>query len=522
MDSPSPRRTLFLLWSIAGLVLAGGILLARREKQLRYDRDREAVRSFAAAAQARLQRLEDLYQDHLTRLGREAVPNALETASAAHEVTGVMQVSLLHPGPAGIGDFHALVDEAPDGGVPLPVLPGKVDPVAPGRSVVVLDEDRLFGRASGWIDEPGKPLMYYVNRTTVETAVIVVSRAAVGESIGEWLRKWSVKSFEPVHATGGPDQLREGAEILAGVGTGVSGALPPDLILPLRSRFGSFEVVSWDVRKDVVQYHPATLAVSAALAAVIAILGFIVYLAQRREHAIATQRVSFVNRVSHELRTPLTNILLNVDLALELAEDAPEESARRLGLVRIEARRLGRLIENVLSFSRSEEGKMEVRSAPCVPAEIVSTVIDQFAPSFERRGLRIERRDENADVACLCDADALAQILGNLLSNVEKYVPGGVVGITTRLAGGEMVVRISDEGPGIPPEAIERIFHPFERVHSVVNEGASGTGLGLAIARDLATRLGGSLRLVSTPPDSGSCFELRIPAPPVTAPHPKP
>lgn len=525
MDSPSPRRTLFLLWSIAGLVLAGGILLARREKQLRYDRDREAVRSFTAEAQARLQRLEDLYQDHLTRLGREAVPNALETASAAHEVTGVMQVSLLHPGPAGIGDFHALVDAAPDGAVPLPVLPvlpGTADPVAAGRSVVVLDEDRLFGRASGWIDEPGKPLMYYVNRTTVETAVIVVSRSAVGESIAEWLRKWSVKSFEPVQATGGPDQLREGAEILASVGTGVSGALPPDLILPLRSRFGSFEVVSWDVRKDVVQYHPATLAVSAALAAVIAILGFIVYLAQRREHAIATQRVSFVNRVSHELRTPLTNILLNVDLALELAEDAPEESARRLGLVRIETRRLGRLIENVLTFSRTQEGKMEVNTSACVPAEIVSSVIDQFVPSFQRRGLTIERVDENADATCLCDADALAQILGNLLSNVEKYVPGGVVGITTRLAGAELLVRISDQGPGIPPEAVERIFHPFERIHSAVNEGASGTGLGLAIARDLATRLGGSLRLVSTPPDSGSCFELRIPAPPVPAPHLKP
>jgi signal transduction histidine kinase len=129
--------------------------------------------------------------------------------------------------------------------------------------------------------------------------------------------------------------------------------------------------------------------------------------------------------------------------------------------------------------------------------------------------LSIERLDENADAACLCDADALAQILGNLLSNVEKYVPGGVVGITTQVAGGELVVRISDQGPGIPQEAVERIFRPFERLHSSVNEGASGTGLGLAIARDLATRLGGSLCLVSSVSGSGCCFELKIPAPSV-------
>jgi signal transduction histidine kinase len=284
--------------------------------------------------------------------------------------------------------------------------------------------------------------------------------------------------------------------------------------LPLRSRFGALELASWDERKTRIHYHPATLAISATLAAVIAALGVAVFLAQRREGAIAARRVSFVNRVSHELRTPLTNILLNIDLATDLAEDEPEESKRRLELVRIEARRLGRLIENVLTFSRTEEGKMELRAIPCIPAEIVTSVIESFFASFERRGLKIERTDENAAEPCVCDADALAQILGNLLSNVEKYVPGGVVGIRTRVAKGELTIRVADEGPGIPDEAAERIFRPFERIHSVVNEGSSGTGLGLAIARDLAHRLGGQLTLLSSGQDGGACFELRIPTAP--------
>ena len=116
---------------------------------------------------------------------------------------------------------------------------------------------------------------------------------------------------------------------------------------------------------------------------------------------------------------------------------------------------------------------------------------------------------------CTLDADGLAQILANLLSNAEKYVPGGTVEITSSWTADLLTVRVSDEGPGIPAEAAERVFRPFERLHSRVNEGAAGVGLGLAIARDLATRLGGSLTLVPCP--RGASFELQVPAPPAPA-----
>ncbi len=514
MHSPSPRKTLLLLWGIAGVVLIGGVLLARQERQVRSERNHEAMRNFAAAAQVQLQRLEDLYQDHLARIGREATPNSKETGRTADDITGILQVSLLHPSRAGLQDFHTLVSASPDGPPPLPTFSAHTGSSALAGSMVVLDEDRLFSRDNGWIEEPGKSLMFHVKRTSVELSVIVVSRPVVAEVIQEWLRRWAVAAFEPVRVSGGPDQLRADGKILATAG--LEEADPPDLLLPLRSRFGSFELASWDTRKTLVYYQPATLAITVALTVIIALLGGVVFLTQRRDLASAAQRVSFVNGVSHELRTPLTNILLNIDLAIEMAAEEPEESTRRLALVRIEARRLGRLIENVLTFSRTEEGKMEVNSRACIPAEIISSVIDQFNPSFQRRALTIQRADENTQSACLFDADALAQILGNLLSNVEKYVPGGVVEISTRIESGELTLRITDQGPGIPPEAAEFIFRPFERIHSAVNEGASGTGLGLAIARDLAHRLGGTLRLQPTLAGSGSCFELRIPAPPAS------
>jgi signal transduction histidine kinase len=511
MDSPSPRKTLLLLWGIAVIVLLGGVLLARQERQVRCERNHEALHHFTASVQAQLQRLEDLFQDHLARIGREATPNSKETGRMAQNITGILQVSLLLPSRAGLQDFHAIVSASPDGPTPLPIFSFGTCPAALADSFVFLDESRLFSRDSGWVDEPGKPLMFHLKRPSAEIAVIAVHRPVVAEAIQEWLRKWAAASFEPVRVAGGPDQFRAGGEILAAVGLAETGA--PDLLLPLRSRFGSFELASWDTRKTLVYYQPATLAVTVVLAVIIALLGGVVFLAQRRDHASAAQRVSFVNGVSHELRTPLTNILLNIDLAMELAEDDPEESHGRLALVRIEARRLGRLIENVLTFSRTEEGKMAVNSRACIPSEIISSVIDQFIPSFRRRALTIQRVDENTHSTCLCDADALAQIVGNLLSNVEKYVPGGVVTVSTRLVAGELILCISDQGPGIPPEAAELIFRPFERIHSTVNEGASGSGLGLAIARDLAQRLGGTLSLQLTTIGSGSCFELRIPAP---------
>ena len=104
MHAPSPRKTLLLLWGTAAVVLIGVSLLARQERQVRLDRDRAPLRAFAAEAQSRLWRLEDLYQDqdHLVRLGRELIPKALETGRAADEITGILQVSLLPSGASGI------------------------------------------------------------------------------------------------------------------------------------------------------------------------------------------------------------------------------------------------------------------------------------------------------------------------------------------------------------------------------------------------------------------------------------
>src|SRR5690606_30087073 len=118
---------------------------------------------------------------------------------------------------------------------------------------------------------------------------------------------------------------------------------------------------------------------------------------------------------------------------------------------------------------------------------------ENFRPALVRRCISIETNVGPGSRALL-NPDALSQITGNLISNVEKYAAeGGWLGLEYHQTRGSLVLEIRDRGPGIPAEARQRIFRPFERVTDSINEGSSGTGLGLAIARELAARMGGSL-----------------------------
>jgi signal transduction histidine kinase len=512
MFSITPRATLLLLFILAAMIFCGGVRLARQEETVRIERDREALRRFSGELQVELQRLETLYESDLARFARISKPSdAFGVRDAGDRLVGVRQFSLLHRNPKlAAADVHVQIEKAVKGHMPIPALENSREG---GTSPsVLLPKEKLFddrGETSGWIEEPGKPVIFWDRVASDEVVALIIDGAAVETAISEWLKTWAAPRFEPVRAGRGPDQFRRGdGRALLTEGNAV--AERPDLLLPFRTHLGIWELASWDRRATRVHYDSAVLAASSVLAALVALLAIVIFDQQRRAAALAAQRVSFVNRVSHELRTPLTNILLNVDLASDLIEDAPEP-ARRLALVQEEARRLGRLIDNVLTFSRHEQGKLRAEPRACVPASVIRSVVEQFAPSFQRRALEIGYGGD-LSAACLLDADALSQILANLLSNVEKYVPGGVVRIDGALADGELKVIVADQGPGIPAEAAERIFFPFERLGSRVNEGATGTGLGLAIARDLAIAMGGSLRLV--PSSRGASFELCVPAPP--------
>jgi signal transduction histidine kinase len=245
---------------------------------------------------------------------------------------------------------------------------------------------------------------------------------------------------------------------------------------------------------------------------------FLIWRARTRESRLAAQRVSFVNQVSHELKTPLTNIRLYAELlegAHEAADiEASDPAARHLAVIMRESDRLSRLIKDVLTFARGEEQKLAVSLRPTVPDEVVQATLATHAPSLAQAGIAVETTLA-AKTPVMCDPDALAQIVSNLISNVEKYARQGQwLGLATSQHGDRTVIRVSDRGPGIPRAQRDKVFEPFWRASDKLSDGVTGTGIGLDIARRLARLHDGELRVVDGD-GPGAVFELTITTAPI-------
>lgn len=250
-----------------------------------------------------------------------------------------------------------------------------------------------------------------------------------------------------------------------------------------------------------------------ALAFALGGLALYLYREHTREIRNAQQRVNFVNQVSHELKTPLTNIRMYAELlADQLGEHDDDSKPRRyLGVIVAESQRLSRLILNVLNFARLQRERLQLHRQPGRVDDVVSATLNSFRPALQAKGIAIDFRP-NAPQTVSLDADALEQILNNLLSNVEKYAAaGGRLEVATSHAGTHSQVTVRDYGPGIPARERERIFAPFYRLSDRLSDGVTGTGIGLTIARELARLHGGELRLIEGDNGAaGACFQLSL------------
>ncbi|MBQ0757952.1 MAG: HAMP domain-containing histidine kinase, partial [Amphritea sp.] len=256
------------------------------------------------------------------------------------------------------------------------------------------------------------------------------------------------------------------------------------------------------------------------LAAGLSTLAYLLYREHNRELREAEQRVNFVNQVSHELKTPLTNVRLYTEmLEQELTDDEPI-AQRYLGVIGSEAGRLSRLIENVLSFSRSKREGVSVRYQQGIIDSCIGQVVELFTPVLRARKLTI-RFTGKASHLCHFDSEALEQILNNLLSNCEKYAAEGqFVDINSwqkdRSGSLYSYIRVSDFGPGVSADESEKLFEPFYRGSDELTEGVSGTGIGLGLARDLARAHQGELiveQSSSAEATSGASFLLTLVTP---------
>lgn len=241
----------------------------------------------------------------------------------------------------------------------------------------------------------------------------------------------------------------------------------------------------------------------------------------RRARRLARLRADFVAEVSHELRTPLTQIRMFNEMLLLGRVRSEAEARRALEIVDREARRLGRLVDNILSFAKGERGARALVLESRRLAPLCRSVIEEMAPLAAARGADLEA-DLDPDLVAHVDDGAWHQMLINLLDNAVKYGPRGQrIGVSLRAAKdkrGTVELAVEDQGPGVPARERSRIFDSYHRLGQGREAAVAGTGIGLAVVHDLACQHGGSVR-VETADGGGARFVVSLP--PAVGAHPE-
>ena len=239
--------------------------------------------------------------------------------------------------------------------------------------------------------------------------------------------------------------------------------------------------------------------------------------------AAEVMRRNFVANVSHELRTPLTALLGFIETLRGPARDDPQAQARFLAIMDEEARRMNRLVSDLLSLSRVEEQERMRPSDTVDLRGVLTGVIATLRPSAEDRdmtlALELAEPDTDDPYEVEGDRDQLTQVFVNLVENALKYGGKGnpVVLRLTRedrtpsLGGGTLRVDVMDRGEGISPHHLPRLTERFYRIDAHRSRALGGTGLGLAIVKHIVNRHRGRLRITSEIGE-GSTFSVQLPA----------
>ena len=211
-------------------------------------------------------------------------------------------------------------------------------------------------------------------------------------------------------------------------------------------------------------------------------------------------RREFVANVSHELRTPLTNIRSYTETLLDAAGDIPLDTEKQfLGVISSESERMARIVTDLLTLSRLDYGRMELRMTRFSLSALLHKVADAMKFTAEDSGheLTVDAPDSLPEITG--DRERIEQVVVNILSNAVKYTPSGGHIRLAACEGEKNTVRITvqDDGIGIPAEDVPRLFERFYRVDKARSRAAGGTGLGLAIAKEIVEKHGGHIELES-------------------------
>jgi PAS domain S-box-containing protein len=229
-----------------------------------------------------------------------------------------------------------------------------------------------------------------------------------------------------------------------------------------------------------------------------------------RLEELGRQKSDFVSRISHELRTPLSSILGFVEVLIDGEPgETTQEQKEMLAIVERNGRRLLTLIEDLLLISRVEAGGFAIEPRRFDLADAIANVLEIIGPALVAADVELTVA-LGADAWLVADRDQIERGLVNLLSNAVKFTPPlGRISIESATDGGDITISVSDSGCGIPADEQAQLFTRFFRSVGARTGEVPGTGLGLYILKEIVTRHGGTVGVVSSP--EGSTFTVRLP-----------
>ena len=239
-------------------------------------------------------------------------------------------------------------------------------------------------------------------------------------------------------------------------------------------------------------------------------------LARERRH-----KDEFLAVLAHELRNPLA-ALRNMLEVLKRAERDPAMTARAREIMDRQLRQLVRLVDDLLDVNRINRGKLELRLTALTLDSVLQHAVEACRPALEQQGHRLRLVQPDAQITLRGDAERLTQVFGNLLSNAAKYTPpGGDIELFVDPDQDNVDVTVRDNGSGIPPDQLDRIFEMFTQVDRTLERAQGGLGIGLMLVKRLVEMHGGTVRAHSEGQGKGSAFVVRLPVTDIQAATPE-
>jgi signal transduction histidine kinase len=280
------------------------------------------------------------------------------------------------------------------------------------------------------------------------------------------------------------------AAVAAGVAAGVSVLLARRLTRPLAAmERAARAIAAGDLQARVGDVGPVEQELEALGSA-------LDRMAAELERARGLER-AFLMSVSHDLRTPLTSIRGYAEALAEGTAEGEEARKRAAAIIGSEARRLERLVADLLDLARLDAREFSLNPRTVDAAEVVAEAVEAFRPAASEAGVQLTFVDQRGRIEGTLDPERLGQVVANLVENGLKYATSAVT-VEVRAVDDRLAVAVSDDGPGIDPADLP---HVFERLYTSRAEPGRkvGTGLGLAIVRELASVMGGGVEATRTP-----------------------